>query len=394
MPLRNLIYISDSAITNNSVIEIPKNNHWLKPLWVLPRAWCVMASLQAKGIPRHKTAAFIQLQLTRLAPFVDSGVYACRSGDWVHLWFWENQRVRNFCQTKNLDFSLLQVVPESVCMPKIRTGAVLHDCINGVEAQLWFEGTLLDSIWWPDKVDADKWRAWLSTVEGTGRLLPIKWPETMPHITRIASIAPKSSAPKLQKPWATNLLGKKWWHNLPKFNFGLLYSISGCIFVGLSGYLGTQLYFLQVQQDQINQEIATLSAQVEPIISARSKALEQLQWSNKIVKINQKVGINDILLALSPLLLQQEVAIREFEYNEGELRLILIPINNELNIAEIIQKLETLPKLKNIRLLPESDMRILRLSMKVNLIDSKKTKNGISTQVINKAVTEKRDATQ
>jgi hypothetical protein len=391
MPLRNLIYISDSAISNNRVIEIPKNNGWLKPLWVLPRAWCVMTSLQAKGVPRHKTAAFIQLQLTRLAPFIDSGVYACRTGDWVHLWFWENQRVKNFCQTRNLDFSSLQVVPESVCMPKIRTGAVLHECINGVEAQLWFEGTLLDSVWWPDKIDVDKWQAWVSTVEGTGRLLPIKWPEIMPHINHIAS-----NTPKLQNPWATNILGKKWRHNLPRFNIGLLYSFSGSVFVGLSGYLVTQLYFLHEQQDHIDQEITTLSTQVVPIISARSKALEQLQWLNKVVKLNQKVGINDILLTLTPLLLQQEVALREFEYDDGELRLILVPINNELNIAEIIQKLEALPKFKNIRLLPESDMRILRLSIKVNLIDSNKTKNtsAISTQILSKTVTKKKDTNQ
>lgn len=371
MPLRNLFYLSDSAL-NSAGGASATQARWLKPLWVLPRAWCVMASLQAKGVPRHKTTAFVRLHLARLAPFVDSGVYACRAGDWVHFWFWENQRVRDFCLNHKLDFATINLAPESVCLPKIRDGAVLYRCIEGVEAQLWYKGALQDSAWWPKQIDNQDWQAWLSTgaASGSSRAMPVAWPEAMPQVALATGKLGQRTSENLLKPWAANILGEKWWRGFQGMRSGLFFILSGAVFLGFSGYLLAQWWFVQWAQQRVDQEIALLSVRVDPVLAARSKAQAQQQWTSKIAKLNQQIGLNDILSALAPALLQQEVALREFEFGEGELRLILVPVNSELNVTAIIQQLETLPKLTNIRLLPESDTRILRISAQIKPLSS------------------------
>lgn len=366
MPLRNLFYLSEFALGTGGKVKTQQRilANWLKPLWVLPRAWCVTETLQAKGVPRHKTAAFVRLHLARLSPFVDGGVYACRVGDLVHLWFWENQRVRDFCLTHQLDFTTINLAPESVCLPKLRDGAVLHRCIEGVEAQLWYKGMLQDSAWWPKLIKNEDWQAWLpsATALGSGRTMPVAWPEDLPQMD--GGLRQRTSA-NLQKPWAANLLGEKWWRGIKEMRSGLFFKLSGGIFLGLAGYWFAQWWYLQHALHQVDHEIATLSIRVDPIFAARSKALAYLQWTSKTATLHQKTALNETLRILTPVLLQQEVALRELEYGDGELRLILVPVNSELNITAIIQQFEAIPNLANIRLLPESDTRTLRISAKI-----------------------------
>lgn len=364
MPLRSQFYLSDATRNAATADERRRiRSGWLKPLWVLPRAWCVTASLHAKGVPRHKTAALVRLHLSRLTSFVDSGVYACRVGDWVHLWFWENQRVRDFCLAHDLDFAGIRLAPESVCFPRIRDGAVIYRGIEGVEAQLWHNGLLLDSAWWPEMIDAATWQAWrpTSAASSVGSAMPAAWPEALP------AISPLSEHLGLSAPWASNLLGEKWWHNFKRIRVGILYAGLAGLLLGLAGFWGAQWLTLQQMQSSAEKEIASLSAQVEPVSAARERALEYLQWSNQISRLSSQIDVNDTIKMLQPVLQLQEAALREFEYADGEMRLVLVPINTELNIAALTQQLESLPMFANIRLLPDSDVRVLHVSAKIRL---------------------------
>lgn len=370
MPLRNLYCLSDPAAVAGG--QQRSRSGWMKPLWVLPRAWCVTTSLQAKGVPRHKTAAFVRLHLARLAPFVDSGVYACRTGDWVNLWFWENQRVRDFCEAHRLDFAALDLAPESVCLPKVSDGAVLYPCVEGVEAQLWHKGALLDSAWWPKQIDESDWQAWRPTAAaaGRGRAMPVAWPESLPPMAKSGAHLGQQTSAHLLKPWASNILGEKWWLGFKVMQSGLFFTLSGGVLLGFAGYLSAQWLYVQQELNRVDLEISALSSRVEPVLTARGKTQAYLQWTSQVAKLNQQAGIGETLQVLAPVLIQQEVALREFEYGDGEVRLTLVPVNSELNIETIIQQLEALPILSDIRLLPENDVRILRISAKISPMDS------------------------
>ncbi|MCU6434933.1 hypothetical protein LPB67_14240 [Undibacterium sp. Jales W-56] len=369
MQLRNRFYLSDIAgAEGDSRIErLTASTGWIKPLWILPRAWCVTTSIQAKGVPHHKTAALVRLHLNRLAPFADCGVYACRSGDWVHLWFWENRRVRELCAKHGLDFATLQLAPESVCFPKRQEGTVLYQCQQGIEAQLWHNGLLIDSAWWPDRINADAWQAWRPTsAAGTGaRSQVASWSEMMPsYVTPVESIPPVEHA-RLSEPWGRNLLGVQWWHVLKDFRMDMLLAVAGGLLAGFAAYLTTQWWTLQSLQVETEKKIASLSIRVDPLNEMRSQALLRQQWVNKLVSLRNEDSIQELLKGLQSVLQQQEAALREFEYLDGEIRLMLVPVNTELNIASLTQDLEAVPKLSNLRLLPDSDARVMRISAKI-----------------------------
>lgn len=369
MQLRNRYYLSDLPDdVDDAALEARRvNPGWIKPLWILPRAWCVTTSLQAKGVPQHKTVALVNLHLGRLAPFADSGVYACRSGDWVHLWFWENQRVRTFCEKYGLDFATLHLAPESVCFPKLKDGAVLQQCLQGVEAQLWHQGLLLDSTWWPEMIDNATWQSWRPTAAAASgaRAAVASWPETLPTLVAQLDAPDVRSSVSLSEPWAYNLLGKKWWHALKEIRSEKLILLAAGVLMVWVGYLAAQWWTLQTQQNRVETKIESLSPLVEPLNIARSKAIEGQQWVNKLASLRGQDDVKELLLSLQPVLQHQEAAIREFEYLDGEIRLMLVPINTELNLVALTQDLEALPKLTNIRLLPDSDARITRVSAKM-----------------------------
>ncbi|MET3119125.1 hypothetical protein AAKU64_003364 [Undibacterium sp. GrIS 1.8] len=373
MQLRNRYYLSDYAESvgllksERSGEKSAQKTGWIKPLWILPRAWCVMTSLQVKGVPRHKTSALVQLQLNRLAPFADCGVYACRSGDWVHLWFWENRLVRDFCAKTGLDFNSLQLAPESVCFPKFKDGAVLYECKEGIEAQLWHQDTLIDTAWWPDLISDQEWIEWRPTsAAATGvRSELLNWPEKMPARVISVEAKPIRDFARLAEPWGRNLLGTQWWHVIKDFRIDILLIATFGLLAGFAAYLSIQWWTLQTLKKITEEKISTLSVRVDPLNDARSKALSQQQWINKLAALRSQDGIQDMLKSLQPVLQQQEAALREFEYLDGELRLTLVPINTELNIASLIQDMESLPKLSNLRLLPDSDVRVVKVSAKM-----------------------------
>ncbi len=369
MLLRNRFYLSDlpGAEDKPTASEAQPRAGLLKPLWILPRIWCVTTSLNAKGVPRHKTVAFVKLHLPRLAPFADYGVYACRSGDWVHLWFWENQRVRDLCRKHDLDFTTLQLAPESVCFPKVREGAILYQCIHGVEAQLWHQGLLLDSAWWPEMIDITTWQTWRPTAAASSgiRTQLASWSESLPAIIPLTTSLHSSSTTQLSEPWAGNLLGEQWWYFLKEIRTDMVYVAAVGLLLGFTGYLSTQWWSLQHVQSNVEKKIAALSSRIDPLNNARSKALEQQQWISQLAKLRNQDDINQVLKSLQPILQKQEAALREFEYLDGEIRLLLVPINTELNIVALTQDLEALPRLTALRLLPESDARVMRISGKI-----------------------------
>lgn len=369
MQLRNRFYLSDIAEPKAKEIIAKQNARtaWFKPLWILPRSWCVTTSLPAKGVPSHKTQAFVQLHLHRLAPFADSGVYACRSGDWVHLWFWENRKVREICEKHGLDINHMQFAPESVCFPKRKDGAVLIQCQQGVEAQLWHQGLLVDSAWWPERVSNDEWQAWRpGSAAMTGALAQIaSWPEQVPAHVQLSESSLKDPVYRLAEPWARNLLGVQWWHALKNFRGDVLAVIAVVILASYGAYLGAQWWSIDSQLTSTDQEIESLSAKVEPINTARSQAMALQQWTTKLAALRSRDEVRELLKNLRPLLQKEDAALREFEYQDGEVRLMLVPVNTELNIVGVTQDLESMKLLSNIRLLPDSDARLMKVSAKM-----------------------------
>ena len=368
MLLSSLSYLSDSS-PGSSDGPLASLGGMRKQVRVLPRSWCAATSIRAKGIPRHNTSAFAKLHLNRLAPFADSGVFACRTGDVVHFWFWENQRVRELCQQHNLDFETIELAPESVCFPKLKEGAVLYRCKEGVEAQLWHKGQLVDSAWWPDTVDASTWANWRPSALAAlaSRDAPVVWPESLPPIGLAASNVARAGTTVLKKPWASNLLRTQWWQGLKQIRLGIVVLIASALLAGYTGYLTAKWLTLGQMQSAIDKKIALLSPRVDPLQAKRSTALEYLQWTLQVAKLDNQAGIRKVLESLQPTLLQQEAAIREFEYTDGEIRLMLVPANTELNMTTIIQQFETLPGLYNVQLLPNSDTHAMRISARIRL---------------------------
>jgi len=367
MQLRNRFYLSDIAEPKAKLLIAKQRTSLIKPLWILPRSWCVTTSVPAKGVPRHKTATFVQLHLNRLAPFPDSGVYAIRSGDWVHLWFWENRKVREICEKFGLEFSGLELAPESVCFPMQREGSFLYPCQHGYEAQLWHNGLLVDNAWWPEKVDANAWASWRPTsaaVSGA-RAESGSWSESVPSHVTPAEVSPKGELVRLAEPWSKNILGRQWWHALKGVQRGALFFLAGILITGSAAYLGSQWWTIQSLQKETDAEIALLSQQVDPLNEARGKALATQQWVSQLASLRKSDQLSKALSSLQPVLQTQDAAIRELEYQNDDLRLTIVPINTELDVAAVTQEIEKNPLFGNVKLLPESDAKSIKISAKI-----------------------------
>jgi hypothetical protein len=118
--------------------------------WVVSRALCrfFKVPLAAEAAVSNQLDA-LALQVARLSPFAETGSHFHFTEDFVSLWLWDLQAVRNAGEAIGVDVARLWILPETALLPAAEEGVRLVRTIEGVEAQSWRKGSLVASRRWP-----------------------------------------------------------------------------------------------------------------------------------------------------------------------------------------------------------------------------------------------------
>jgi hypothetical protein len=159
---------------------------------------CVVFRTSCAGVPRLRLRGFAQLQAEQFMPFQNAGVFAFKQGQTMHLWLWDKTIEADFSE-KHDGRTSRQVIPQSVFSPTIDRGVqwFRHAQQHGLEAQLWSNRLLVDSLYFESPPAANDWRTLIAQQH---ELLAAGWPAELPA----GSQSPTTSFAK--KPWASNLL--------------------------------------------------------------------------------------------------------------------------------------------------------------------------------------------
>lgn len=96
------------------------------------------------------------LELRRWSPFVQTGSYVVWNGNVAQVWVWDAARWGPVSDDNALSASS---IPETPLTGESReSGVELVRCLDGVEARLWRNGTLVGSRFWDEIPEQRSWR--------------------------------------------------------------------------------------------------------------------------------------------------------------------------------------------------------------------------------------------
>lgn len=165
-PTRRLIGVDEPVVQQGGVLGGQQ--------WVVPRSECQYRQADLSALPPRQRAAAAGLAAKRYQPTSDAVAYIGLRRGIAHLWIWASP-------PKEVASGEQRWLPETLLLPPpSQDGPRLLRLARGTEGQLWEEGQLLLSQWWPQAPDADAWQRFLRAggLEPGGEVpapLPLSW---------------------------------------------------------------------------------------------------------------------------------------------------------------------------------------------------------------------------
>lgn len=170
-----------ATLTRSGLTGLPQRPFGRTPI-VVARSLCRLRWFRLGTLKAHERLDALRLQALAWLPFEDSAHALALLGDTGLVICWDRRAAHQALETAGQDASRVLWQPEPLFCKAGGDDVRLVQGADGVEAQVWAQGHLLASQWWPTSPDA---LAWTRFLHGAG-LPPQDLPEleTPPLITR------------------------------------------------------------------------------------------------------------------------------------------------------------------------------------------------------------------
>ena len=299
---------------------------------------CVVFRTSCQGVPRLSLRGFAQLQAEQLMPFQNSGVFAVKQGQMMHFWLWDKTLEVNFAE-KHEGRTPRQVFPQSVFSPPIERGVqwFRHPQQHGIEAQLWSNRLLVDTLYFDVSPTADDWRVLIAQQQD---LLATGWPAELPAGTQ------NPVTRFIKKPWASNLLRPAL--RLPRLQFApiaraALWASSAVLAAGTAATLTERAQ----HQSAINQGVENQKkrlTELEPAQKARDSVQSLESWLASAQALSPRPSKLDIMNEIATMVIRQGLSVRELELIPPTVSATLVPATgSDIRLTAVISAIEANP---------------------------------------------------
>lgn len=310
----------------------------LKPWLVLSRARLHFARVPLLNVPAQRRAAAIRLQLMQLSPWANTGFAFRFTRDTACVWYWDEEALATDLIGVGARSDSAIAVPE--CEMRAldpEDGILLIRCLDGVEGQVWHNGELHASMWWPQTPDAAAWNAFVldAGIE----------PATNPPPLRAVQWRPRpSEGLSFQRGSAATATDGR--------------SIALRLAAAL---LGAYAIWLAIAQARIElalraaaQSRSEIEARLGPVIDLRRQADRDTSAAARLLALRAPVTQAELLLALSEVAgAGKPLTVREWEFRDDRLRIVLSGEGERYDRAAALSALARVPWLRDISLARE-----------------------------------------
>lgn len=301
--------------------------------WIVARGRCRFFKVSLLPAASHaRQLAALGLEAQRLSPFAETGWHLHLGGDFAAIWVWDQAATRAVAAAAGIDIARSRVVPEPAMQPPGDDGLRLVQTLDGVEAQYWSGGALAASRWWPKAPDG---RAWLTFQRGAA-LAPDEIDPVPPQPQHLGW---------LTRPWTTARAAGSF--GLTRIDTRIAAAALGAVILLAYAYQGAQ--WLRVERDValLRQEIARRSQQIEPLLEARSRALDNQSAIRLLRDLAPFPSQLALMARITATLPADGARLTAWVYDRGQLELgIASP--RPLDVVKLVRALEGLDHFKSV----------------------------------------------
>ncbi len=301
--------------------------------WIVARGLCRFFRMPLlAGSPLGRQLDALALEVRRLSPFAETGSHLDLGRDFAAIWVWDQGATRAAAAAIGVDTARLRVMPEPAMQPPGGDGLRLIETLDGVEGQRWTAGHLVASRWWREPPDE---RAWLMFQRGAG-LAPDAHNGTAPEPARLSWLA---------RPWTTTRRTAAF--DLARLDLRLVAAAFVAAALLLYGYQGAQWLRLARDTAGVSDEIARRSAAIEPLLEARTRALDDQSAIRALRQFDRFPSQLALMARVTEILPGERTRLVSWVYDRGQLELG-IAADQPLDVVKLVRSLERLDHFKSV----------------------------------------------
>lgn len=321
------------------------------PELVVSRGHCRFGRFDLSRLPAAKRASALALQLSGWSPFVDSGYAIAWSADGqADVWCWDSAALRAAWQAA-VGGKLPRLVPETPlrAAPANGEGLRLVRCLDGFEGQYWRDGQLNASRWWPAAPEAS---AQLAFQRDCGIA-----PDALQAHLAVEEL------PLQSKPWRPlNDVGGP---------SGQIAAPELAAYAVLALALGVPTLSLAVDEFRLSRaragaqaELASETERSQGVLAARNEALTAIDQARALSELQPYPPPLVHMTAIARALPEAGGSVlKEWEMNEGKLRVLIASPSAEIAGAEHVRALEQTGLFHDVKILTQADPRQMAFTM-------------------------------
>lgn len=288
--------------------------------------------------------AALALMVRKWAPYARPGFIADWQGARAAVFVWDAAQVEAAAAAQGLSPAALSVLPETVLREKGENGVRLVEALDGFEAQLWSDGFLAASRWWPTPPGDAQWQTFLRAagVESAG------------------ATPPPTSAAWLERPW----IRRAAW--LALLQAGAtpprLAAALALFFLAPSAFFVAKSAALSTARGDIEAQIARESQGAETILDARRVATANRFAIEQLVKLQLYPPPLAQMAEASGIIAASNLKTESWEYDNGTLSIML---RGQADAAALVRRFEDSPMFAGVASTTAGGENVLQLRMNV-----------------------------
>lgn len=215
-------------------------------------------------------------------------------------------------------------IPETLARQPMQSGRRLVQCLEGIEGQVWDNGALIASRWWPEVPGQGQWLTFLRSA----RLKPDEVSLALPPVSEV--------------PWRANL---PFFHSavdaLQTFaSPARLLMATGLIFGAIFIYSSAQYIRYTQTLHSLQAQIALRKETVSDVLAQRNKAIHNLRAVNKMADIGVPTALLAGLAAVLEKVQGKDMRIIRFSLSDNQLQ-VRVKGQPDLDGAAMVKSLES-----------------------------------------------------
>jgi len=316
--------------------------------WVLSRPLYRFQTFDFTQVPKKNRTQALRLELAQWTPFASSDYYVGWHDHLAFVWGWDANKVNQAVVAQGLKPQRVRILPDSVLQTPVENGLVLNRCHEGYEGQLWRKGKLEHSRWWPRLPQQDEW---LMFQRDTG----------LPSGEQQHQLPESRFVPLNFNPWVKesgSVFSREMQIERLTVAIVILLLLTPTLWYGLSAYR------IQRSTARLHSQQALLQHEVEPIMQARSQALEALARIHTLRELSPYPEQLVLMANIAEILPKDNSYVKSWDFQQGQLK-IVINSPGALSATLLISALQQTGLFKDVKTLPGSDPKSAMFQMDV-----------------------------